>query len=54
MTLAITTRNLSFTGFFLILLFMLRRPSAQSTLLDQVTHEVRDEREGRRRPGIRL
>src|SRR5713101_2848649 len=47
MTLAILLAICSFAGLFLIFLFMLRRPSAQSTLLDRVTHEVRDEREGR-------
>src|SRR6266852_1412919 len=47
MTLAILLAICSFAGLFLIFLFMLRRPSAQSTLLDQVTNAVRDEREGR-------
>jgi len=47
MTLVIILGICSFAGLFLIFLFMLPRSTAQSTLLDQVTREVRDEREGR-------
>src|SRR6266403_3733474 len=47
MTLAILLGIFSFAGLFLIFLFMLPRSSAPSALLDQVTREVRDEREGR-------
>jgi tight adherence protein C len=45
MSLMILLGICSFVGFFLIILLMLPRSSAQSALLDQVTREVRDERQ---------
>lgn len=46
MTLLIVLGICSFAGLFLIFLFMLPRSSAETVLLDQVTREVRDERQG--------
>jgi len=43
MTLMILLGICSFVGFFLIFLFMMPRSSVQSTLLEQVTREVREE-----------
>jgi tight adherence protein C len=45
MTLLILLGICSFAGLFLIFLFMLPRSSAETVLLDQVTREVRDERQ---------
>jgi tight adherence protein C len=45
MSLMILVGIISFVGFFLIVLFMLPRSSAQSVLLDQVTRQVRDVKE---------
>ena len=42
MSLIIIFGILSFVGFFLIVLFMLPRSSAQSVLLDEVTRQARE------------
>ena len=44
MSLVILLGGCAFVGFFLIILFMLPRSSAQSMLLDEVTRQVQDEK----------
>ena len=45
MSLMIIFGILAFVGFFLIILFMLPRSSAQSILLDEVTRQAREDAE---------